>query len=130
MTLSNTPAIITLSVHDLLHTFPVSHFIYFHVFLIYFPKCPIFSNIQSYAPNFLPWNGVQFEGDKSILLDGFCFQYGNPGFYFILQTFQTNQIFEIFYILNPFLFYHNLFCGWKPQDSHWRRFIHFHFIFN
>ena len=36
---------------DLLHPPPGRHFNNFHVFLIYFPKCPRFSTMQSYAPN-------------------------------------------------------------------------------
>jgi hypothetical protein len=36
---------------DHLHPSLASHFKTFQVLLIYFPKCPSFSTIQSYAPN-------------------------------------------------------------------------------
>jgi len=35
----------------ILHPFPAPHFKNLQVFLIYFPKCPSCSTIQSYAPN-------------------------------------------------------------------------------
>ena len=34
---------------DLLHPYPAPHFVTFKVFLVYFPKCPIFSTLQSCA---------------------------------------------------------------------------------
>jgi hypothetical protein len=37
---------------DLLHPSPASYFRNFNAFLIYFPKCPAFSTMQSYAPDF------------------------------------------------------------------------------
>jgi len=47
-----------------LHPFPAPHFKTMKVFLVYLPKCPIFSTMQRYAPNvvyhqFLPHIYVQ-----------------------------------------------------------------------
>jgi hypothetical protein len=51
LTLCNTFSISHTIGLTVLHPSPAPHFKTFRVFLIYFPKCPSFSTIQSYAPN-------------------------------------------------------------------------------
>jgi hypothetical protein len=44
------------------HPFPVPHIKTFQVFLMYFPNCPSFSNIQSCAPNVvLSFNKIEIN---------------------------------------------------------------------
>jgi len=59
--------------NDLPHPSPAPHIETFQVFLIFCPKRPSFSTIQSHAPNvafywFLPQIYLQFVGKRSLLL--------------------------------------------------------------
>jgi len=58
----------------------------------------------------------------------FC---GNPGFNFTCTSciicYHTTKIFEIFHILQLYLFHHNLYWGWLAWDSHYLSFFHIYF---
>jgi hypothetical protein len=63
----------TIGSNDLLQPLSAQHFKTFQAFLIFFPKCPIFSTIQRYGPNvtlysfFLKFN--KFAGEIVFLLN-------------------------------------------------------------
>jgi len=93
---------------DILQPIQAPHFKTLQVFLIYFPKCPIFRTLQSYlrfkCNNLIlsSLNSAQFSGEKSLLLEcRFC--HTNRGFNFTCTPCSTyyhfTQIVEIFHFL-------------------------------
>ena len=86
---------------------------FFQVFLIYFPKFPRFSTIQSPAPSvalltslFLKFK-VGYVGESNLLHMEYCFCHGNPGFNLTCSScifyYHATQIVEILHILQLFL---------------------------
>jgi len=119
-------------------SFPALHFETFQVFLIYFSKCPRFSTIQSPAPSVALLTSLflklkfGYAGESRLLHIECCFCNSNPGFNitctYYLSYYYATQIVEIFHILQLFLIYNNVYCGWLTWGFHYRFFFHVYFL--
>ena len=111
--------------HQILHPSPAPQLQYFGVFLMYSPKCPSFSTIQSYTPNvhfthsFLYLSPVYCE--QSVLLAECSHFHNNPRFsfactfclFFITLYSTFSRCFWSFIICTGF------YWGSLPKDSHY-----------
>jgi hypothetical protein len=111
---------------DRLHSSPEPHFKTFHVFLIYCPKRPSFSTIQSHAPNVVFYQIYSYHTSVKKIKDGFIpplscadfnWLYCCSSFSLALQLFVSfgllNYFFPFLHLLHPlFPVLHSHFRNW------------------